>query len=385
MANVLETLSNDLAATVQAASPAVVRVEGRRRVPATGVIWSADGLIVTAHHVVRRDERITIGLPDGSTRPAAVVGRDPSTDLAVLRVEGSDLTPAAWASGDGLGVGQLVLALGRPGRSVQATLGIVSALGESWRTPAGGQIDRYLQTDVVMYPGFSGGPLVDASGQVIGLNTSALLRGVSVSIPAATVRAVVDTLLAHGHVRRGYLGVGAQPVRLPEALAGQIGQETGLLIASVEPGSPAESGGLMLGDTIVALDGHPMHHIDDLLTLLSGDRVGKAVPVRIVRGGQVQDMTVVIGERVWSGSPDPDLGGDDANTLGATEHGDVAGRGSGPGRPGPDPKRGRGLRRGHHLAHGWPDRHERARHRRSRDAARRPAGSPDAPRDGDRL
>jgi S1-C subfamily serine protease len=297
MTTVLQTLSQEMAATVEAAGPAVVRVEGRRRVPATGVVWSADGLIVTAHHVVSRDERITVGLPDGSTRPAALVGRDPSTDLAVLRADGGGLTPAAWASGDGLGVGQLVLALGRPGRSVQATLGIVSALGESWRTPAGGQIDRYLQTDVVMYPGFSGGPLVDASGQVLGLNTSALLRGISVTVPAATVRAVAETLLAHGHIRRGYLGVGAQPVRLPEALAGQIGQETGLLIASVEPGSPADSGGLMLGDTIVALDGHPVHHMDDLLALLGGDRAGKAVPVRVVRGGQVQDVTVTIGER----------------------------------------------------------------------------------------
>lgn len=297
MATVLQTLSDDLAATVQAASPAIVRVEGRRRVPATGVVWSADGLIVTAHHVVSRDEHIAVGLPDGSVRPAALVGRDPSIDLAVLRVEGGGLTPARWASGDGLGVGQLVLALGRPGRSVQATLGVVSALGESWRTPAGGQIDRYLQTDVVMYPGFSGGPLVGASGEALGLNTSALLRGVSVTIPAATVRAVAETLLAHGRIRRGYLGVGAQPVRLPDTLAGQIGQETGLLIASVEPGSPAESGGLMLGDTIVALDGHTVRHMDDLLALLGGDRVGKAVPVRIVRGGQVQDVTVTIGER----------------------------------------------------------------------------------------
>jgi len=297
MTSVLQTLSQEMAATVEAAGPAVVRVEGRRRVPATGVVWSADGLIVTAHHVLSRDERITVGLPDGSTRPAALVGRDPSTDLAVLRADGGGLTPAAWASGDGPGVGQLVLALGRPGRSVQATLGIVSALGESWRTPAGGQIDRYLQTDVVMYPGFSGGPLVDASGQVLGLNTSALLRGISVTVPAATVRAVADALLAHGHIRRGYLGVGAQPVRLPEALAGQIGQETGLLIASVEPGSPADAGGLMLGDTIVALDGHPVHHMDDLLALLGGDRAGKAVPVRVVRGGKVQDVTVTIGER----------------------------------------------------------------------------------------
>jgi S1-C subfamily serine protease len=191
----------------------------------------------------------------------------------------------------------LVLALGRPGRTVQATLGIVSALGDQWRTPAGGQVDRYLQTDVTMYPGFSGGPLVDATGQVLGLNTSALLRGVSMAVPAPTLRRVVETLLAHGRMRRGRLGIGIQPVRLPPELAQQIGQETGLLLTHIEAGSPAEQGGLLLGDAIVGLDGHPVRHHDDLLALLSGDRVGAAVPVRIVRAGQVQEVTVVIGER----------------------------------------------------------------------------------------
>ena len=178
-----------------------------------------------------------------------------------------------------------------------ATLGVISALGGSWRTPAGGEIDRYLQTDVVMYPGFSGGPLVGSTGQFIGLNTSALLRGVSLTVPATTLKSVVETLLAHGRVRRGYLGVGAQPVRLPGALAGQAGQETGLLLVSVESGSPAEKGGLLLGDTIITFDGQPVRHLDDLLSLLSGDRVGKAVPVRILRGGQIQQQTVTVGEQ----------------------------------------------------------------------------------------
>jgi S1-C subfamily serine protease len=191
----------------------------------------------------------------------------------------------------------MVLALGRPGRSVQATLGIVSALGDSWRTALGGAIDRYLQTDVVMYPGFSGGPLVNASGQVAGLNTSALLRGISLAIPTGTVERVVETLLAHGRVRRGYLGVSTQPVRLPAGLAQQLGQETGLLLVAVEPDSPAEKDGLLLGDTIVALAGSPVRHHDDLLALLSGDRVGQAVPVKIVRSGQVQEIQVHVGER----------------------------------------------------------------------------------------
>jgi S1-C subfamily serine protease len=297
MANVLANLSNDLAATVEAASPNVVMVDARHRLPASGIVWSADGVIVTAFHVVERDDNINIGLASGQTVPAALVGRDPTTDLAVLRAQASGLTPPAWANADDARVGHLALALGRPGETVMATLGIISALEKAWRTPTGGQLDRYIQTDVVMYPGFSGGPLVDARGQVVGLNTSALLRGISLTIPASTIRRVVEALLAHGRIRRGYLGVSAQAVRLPDALAQQLGQETGLLLASVEPDSPAGKAGLLLGDTIVTLDGQPVRHLDDLLALLSSDRVGKAVPVRVVRGGQSQEVTVAIGEQ----------------------------------------------------------------------------------------
>ena len=202
MGEFLSDLSQALAGTVAAAGQGVVRVEGRRRLPASGIVWPAGGVVVTAHHVVRRDEGIRLGLADGGTVHASVVGRDPTTDLAVLRAEAGDL-PAAAVGGDGdLAVGHVVLALGRPGRSVQATMGIVSALGEEWQTPAGGRVERYVQTDVVMYPGFSGGPLVDAAGRVCGLNTSALLRGVSVALPAATVERVVGELLAHGRMRR---------------------------------------------------------------------------------------------------------------------------------------------------------------------------------------
>ncbi len=305
MTEVLQELSNTLAATVEVAGPSVVRVEARRRLPASGIIWSSDGVIVTAYHVVERDENISVGLPDGQSVPATLVGRDPTTDLAVLRAQASttneaqpaSLTPPTWADPDDLRVGHLVLALGRPGRTVQATLGVVSALGGSWRTPAGGRMDRYLQTDVVMYPGFSGGPLVDSAGQVLGLNTSALLRGISLTVPTPTLSEVVQTLLTHGRMRRGYLGVGAQTVRLPAGLGQQLSQETGLLLISVEPDSPADQGGLLLGDTIITLDGQPIHHMDDLLALLSSDRVGETVPVRIVRGGQVQELKIVVGER----------------------------------------------------------------------------------------
>jgi S1-C subfamily serine protease len=297
MAALLRELSDALAETVSSVGPSVVRLEARRRLPATGIVWSSKGIIVSAQHVVQRDEKITVGLPGGQPVPATLVGRDPTTDLAVLRAEASDLLPASWSPGDDLNVGHLVLALGRPGHTVQASLGIVSALGQGWRTPAGGQLERYLQTDVVMYPGFSGGPLVGAAGQVLGLNTSALLRGASLAVPHATVNRVVDTLLAHGRVRRGYLGVGIQPVRLPADLAEHLGQETGLLVAQVKAGSPAEQAGLLLGDTIIALDGQSVTHHGALLALLGGELVGATVTVGVVRAGQVQELQVVVGER----------------------------------------------------------------------------------------
>ena len=297
MAEVLKNLSEDLAATVAGAGPAVVRVEGRRRLPASGIVWSTEGIIVTAHHVLESDENITVGLPDGKSVPATLVGRDPTTDLAVLRADSGGVGTPSWAELDDLQVGHLVLGLGRPRQTVMATLGIVGALGEGWRTPAGGRVDRYLQTDVTMYPGFSGGPLVDASGRVLGVNTSALLRGITITVPTSTVRRVVDTLLAEGRIRRGYLGVGAQPVQLSSALSSQIGQETALLLVSIESSSPAEKGGLLMGDSIVALDGQPVRHLDDLLGLLSGERIGKSVQVRILRGGQIQELKVVVGER----------------------------------------------------------------------------------------
>ena len=290
-------LSQRLADAVAQAGSGVVRVEARRRLPATGIVWSEDGLIITANHVVKRDDDITIGLADGSSAPASLVGRDPATDTAVLRAETSDLTPLTESDKKNLGVGHLALALGRPGKTVQATLGIISAWGGSWRTPWGGQIDHYLQTDVVMYPGFSGGPLVDADGRLIGLNTSGLSHGVSLAVPTVTLARVADSLLAHGRMRRGYLGVNTQRVRLPQEMQTELGQKTGLLIVAVEPDSPAEKGGLTLGDTIVGLGEAAIRHHDELLLELSGNRIGTAVLIKILRGGQVQTVTVTIAER----------------------------------------------------------------------------------------
>lgn len=234
MSKALQELSNELSTTVASAGASVVRVEGRRRTPASGIVWSADGLIVTANHVLRRDDRIMVGLPGGDAVEATLVGRDPSTDLAVLQVDNSGLTPLEQDDETEMTVGHLVMALGRPGRTIQATFGIVSGLGDGWSTPMGGQIDRYLQTDVVMYPGFSGGPLIGANGRLLGLNTSGIDAGVSLAIPPATLGRVVDSLRAHGRVRRGYLGVSTQRVRLPDDAAASLGQKTALLVISID-------------------------------------------------------------------------------------------------------------------------------------------------------
>lgn len=297
MSEALLNFSNGLAEIVKQSGPAVVRVEARRHLPATGIIWSTEGLIVTANHAVRRDENITIGFQDGQTAPASLIGRDPSTDLALLKAADGPFTTLEHAGESEMTSGHLVLALGRPGKSVQATFGIVSAFGGSWRTRMGGEIGHYLQTDVIMYPGFSGGPLVGAAGHLLGLNTSGLGQGVSLAIPTDTVSRVVEMLGSHGRIRRGYLGVNTQRVRLPEQTAVELGQKTGLLIVSVESGSPAEEAGLSLGDTIVSLSGQPITDHDDLLAALTGDVVGQKEIIRILRGGKLEELSVRIGER----------------------------------------------------------------------------------------
>lgn len=312
MADVFKELSDAMAAAVEATGPALISVNARHRLSASGLVWSADGVIVTAHHVVERDEDIGITLHDGSTHSATLVGRDPANDLAVLKVN-AQLTAANWGQNEALKVGHLVLALGRPGEQVQATLGVVSALvsgavniprGERRRRhKRGGSrisqvlVDGYIQTDVVMYPGFSGGALVSGDGAVHGLNTSGFGRGASIAVPIATIRNTVNTLRQHGKMKQGYLGVGVQPVRVPDNVAKELEQETGLLIVSVESDSPAAKGGLLVGDIIVALDDEATEHLDELLGLLGGERAGKSVPVQIVRGGALQKLSVTIGER----------------------------------------------------------------------------------------
>ncbi|OLC32182.1 MAG: signal protein PDZ [Armatimonadetes bacterium 13_1_40CM_64_14] len=292
----LSEISGELSGIVEKVAASIVRVEARRRIPGSGIIWASDGTIVTADHIIEREEDLRIGLADGRVAEATLVGRDPTTDVAVLRAQAASLSVPAWSDGERAKVGQLVLALGRPGRTVRARLGMISALGDAWRAPAGGELTRYLEADVAIRFGFSGGPLVDTAGAVLGMNTAGLLREAALTVPVATLRRVVTALLTHGRIRRGYLGLGAHPVRLPAAWQ-QQGQEAGLLIVSIEPGSPAERGGLLMGDTLVAIDGTVVRRHDDLQARLTPESVGTAVRVRLIRGGEVKEIPVTIGER----------------------------------------------------------------------------------------
>lgn len=296
-ANVLVQFSNHLAALVAHAGRSVVRVEARRRGHASGIAWSADGLVITANHAVQRDDDLRIGLPDEQVVAAELVGRDPTTDVAVLRAPGAALQPPTWAEADTLQVGHLVLSVGRHDAHAQAGLGILSKRDGAWHTAAGGRIDTYLQTDIAVYPGFSGSALVDAQGRVCGMNTSWFLQRSSLALPVETLRRVVSTLLRHGRVRRGLLGIGAHPALLPEAAQAELGQRVGLLVLAVEPDSPAADAGVLVGDLLVSFDGQRTEHVDTLLALLTEERVGKSVPLRLVRGGQAREVTVTIGER----------------------------------------------------------------------------------------
>jgi S1-C subfamily serine protease len=297
MSEVLQEVSAALVEAVAAAEAGVVRVEGRRRLPASGIVWSADGVIVTAHHTLERETNLRVGLAGGHVMDAELVGRDPGTDLAVLRTLGRGLPAPAWAEPQDLAVGGLVLALGRPGEKILATMGILSAVADAWNTPAGGAVDHYVQTDAVMYPGFSGGPLLGVDRRVIGMNSSALVQGLGVAVPAPSVRRVVEALLSGKRIRRGYLGVTAQAVPLPEALAERLGQESGLLLTHVEPRSPAAQSRLVQGDTLVTLDGRPLRSLADLQAVLGGEAGSGQVKLTLVRAGNVRDATVTLGER----------------------------------------------------------------------------------------
>lgn len=296
--NILVELSEAMAEAAESAGGSTVMVNARRRLPASGIAYGANQ-ILTANHVVERDDDITVVLPDGKKLSASVVGRDAGSDLALLKLDKGEAAPAKISEAPAR-VGQIALALGRPSPDgIQASLGSVSAISGPFRTHRGGVINQYFRTDCIPYPGFSGGPLVAADGSVLGLNTSGLTRGSAITIPASIAWDIAESLAAHGHIRRGYLGIRSQSVEIPsegEKILKRK-QATGLLVMGVEKKSPAAKGGLIVGDILVGVDGSPIHHHDDLFAFLTGDLIGKSTPFDILRGGQLTSNNIIVGER----------------------------------------------------------------------------------------
>lgn len=290
-----QELSQQFISLVEAASPSIVRVEGGRRHPTSGLVWDSTHVVTVAHGVERED---VIVVAEGVEHKARVVGRDESTDLALLEVAGASLKAANFDDGAQLKVGQWVLRLGRPGETVRATSGILSTLGhQPFRSPRGGEIDRFVEADAAHHPGFSGGPLLTLEGTVVGLTSTGLMRRTSLTIPTSTLRRVVTQLLSHGKVPKSYLGLKLQPVQLPEDVQKNTGDEIGLLVLSVEKGGPAESAGITYGDTVLHLGDDSVRTLHDFYGYLRQDHSGQQVPVKLFRNGQVSTLQVTLGAR----------------------------------------------------------------------------------------
>ena len=299
----LVDFSNQLAASVEHAARSVVAVHARSRIASTGVHWR-DGLIVTTDATVRRDEGITVTLPDGRSVSATIQGRDASSDLAVLRVEAAGLPAAELGEPTDLKPGHIVLALARLDASgPRVSFGAVSAVGGPWRTWKGAEYERLIQSGLALYPGFGGGPLVDAAGHIHGINSGGLSRQFATTIPRLSVERVLAHLVNQGYVPSGWLGVAMQPVHLSSQVRDTLALEktAGLLILGLEHDGPAAKSGLFVGDIIIGVDGHDVAEPEDVARAISGETVGRTLAFDVVRGGTRARVNVTIGERPRGG------------------------------------------------------------------------------------
>jgi len=295
----LSELSDQLADAVAMAAASIVAVHARPRLASTGVHWR-DGVIVTTDATVRRTDDITVTLHDGQRIGATLLGRDPGTDLAALRIPTGLIPVATRAAAADLRPGNLVLALARTGTDgPQATFGVVSSVGDAWRTWRGGTLDRRVQSDLRLHPGFGGGPLVTAQGSIAGINSGGMSRPLCVTIPDTTIDRMLDAVINRGYVARGWLGASMQTVRFSDAATAKLGFDGrgGLVVLDVEHDSPAAHGGVMIGDVLVRIDTTRITQHDDVLAFLGSDRVGTTVQLQVVRGGEVVIVPVTIGER----------------------------------------------------------------------------------------
>jgi S1-C subfamily serine protease len=305
----LDAYSRAVIDVVDRVGPAVVRLDvaagGERRHGGTGsgVLVAPDGLVLTNSHVVGGALRVTVTTVDGRSLPARVMGDDPDTDLALVRVD-SDATLPAAALGDSkrLKRGQLVIAIGNPlGFESTVTTGVISALGRSLRARSGRLIDDVIQTDAALNPGNSGGPLVSSQGEVIGINTAVIMgaQGICFAVAANTANFVLGELVRHGRVRRAFIGISAQQTAIPRRLrhAARLSQESAVVVAAIEPGTPADVAGLKAGDIVLALDERTITGADDLIRALVADTIGRPVELAILRAGNLQRLSLVPSER----------------------------------------------------------------------------------------
>jgi S1-C subfamily serine protease len=298
MASVLTSFSQELATIAERAGQSVVTVFGRPRQPSSGIHWRK-GVVVTAEHTIRREDEISVLLPDGKRVAAKLAGRDPGRDTAILKID-ADLPAPAFADAANLKLANLVLALGRTrAGNLVASSGIIGGLSGEWRSWRGGRIDQAIRLDLALYPGFSGGPLLNVDGKVVGMNTKGLGRGRAVTLPSSTVNRSVDELLEKGHIARPYLGIAMQPVAVPEKLRSKMKSPSpaGLMVLHVEPGAPADRAGILLGDVIVELDGRPALDTDNLWDILATAHAGDKFDATVVRGGTLLSVSITLGER----------------------------------------------------------------------------------------
>lgn len=295
----LSALSREITRLAEGSARGVVSLNTRGGFPTSGTVWE-DGYIVAADHVLHGEEGIVVTFDGGSDKPAEIVGRDSGTDIAVLKCETGDCAFAETLNTTDIKPGMLALALSRNSeRSLNASLAVVNAVGGEWRTVAGSAVDSYLRIDVRSYAGFSGGPLIDTEGALIGIDNSRLSRHSAVAIPVSTVTKVVAELKEHGRIRRGYLGVATFPVGLDESLREGLGLEQpgGLMIVQVEAGSGAELGGLLQGDILIAINGTTLQDPEELQGALGAETVGTSVGAKVLRGGALAELSVDVGER----------------------------------------------------------------------------------------
>jgi S1-C subfamily serine protease len=299
MTTTWEQFSKDISNAVEQAGKSIVAVDGRSGHTCSGIVWHRDS-ILTAAHAIRQETRIGVIFGPGQTATGRLAGRDRGTDIALVKLDADiEMQPAAMGNPASLSVGAFSVAVARTRRgNLVASSGIVSGLMGEYQV-ARSRIDQFIRPDLTLYPGFSGGALIDATGSVLGLNSSGLLRGRPITIPSSTLTRTADALAASGHIKRPYIGLVMQAVQIPDSLQKKAGvnNDSGLLVMHVEAGGPADSAGVLLGDLLLDIDGRALVELDDVHQSLGQKTAGQDVQANLIRAGQRLQLTIRIGER----------------------------------------------------------------------------------------